>query len=110
MEGITPVSRIEHYLDQIEQNTSGGGGGGGGSSGMESLKITFTDGTADTTWQQAYEALAAGKFVYTLEVIEGDALMIHWYQAAINNGTHVVIGTSDSYALAETANGYLFYD
>lgn len=97
-------------MDMYSLLMGGGSGGGGGSSGMESLKITFTSGTADTTWQQAYDALAAGKFVYTLEVTEGDALMIQWYQAAIDNGTHVVYGTKDSFALAEAANGYLFYD
>ena len=75
MEGITPVSRIEHYLDQIEQNTSSGGGGGGGGSDSSVLVVHDVDGTLDKTWQEIRDMVTSGKIVCILNV-EDDGLFV----------------------------------
>ena len=61
-----PISRIEQYLDQIEQNTAGGGGGGSGGGGVFVVHSHYDENTGvttlDKTWQEIWDALDAGQF------------------------------------------------
>lgn len=112
------------YIFDAENSTwrewsSGGGGGGGGGSGGDSLKITFDEnGVSDTTWQQASNALAAGKRVYNINAdaesgfveqgiwltaypMEGEAYYLYGLYGGDPIGSQV--------CQADTADGYLYF-
>lgn len=57
---MKPRSPEEYYLNQIAEN---GGGGGGGD-----VVVVHDDGALDKTWQEIYDAMAAGNIVVAVFV------------------------------------------
>lgn len=93
---------------------SGGGGGG------DSLKITFDEnGVSDTTWQQASDALAAGKRIYNINadaesgfVEQGIWLMAYPVEGEANYLYGLYCGEDSiesQVCQADTADGYLYF-
>ena len=88
-----------------------------GSSGGDSLKISFNENSvADTTWQQAYDALVAGKRVYSILADDDLAEQIIWSSAQDAGEVLYLYGLYAEDVLgaqvcqADSADGYLYYD
>lgn len=105
----TPSWNIEKYLAAILTKLSSGGGSSGGGSGGGALVVTVTEGTMDKTWQEIHDAYIPNGAVAYYD-FGGGAIGVRSvaavYAEAGEYGVVVTDGTSASYYLATSENGY----
>lgn len=113
-----PITREEQYLAQIAKNGGSGGGGSGGGSGTFVLTVNPETFALNMTWQEIYDALAAGKvgvLINSFMQTETSASVSIIYYADSFADSYVVGGifgggVANAAAYAESPNDYPVLD
>lgn len=94
-------------LAGADQNGGNGGDSGGGSLAVHIVGDSPTSLALDKTWQEIYDALAAGRYVLGLEQYEGGVSQHPITNAEIDGADYCVsVGTYPSAFKADSADGY----
>lgn len=95
-------------VDDIANKYTGGGGSGGSGSCDCTMIVTENEETLDKTWQEIYDAIAAGKrvvLVQTSDSVTTKAAQVFLDQASIFVDMYIVSGGNTVFR-ATTATGY----
>ncbi len=94
------------YLGLAGADQNGGnGGGGGGSLAVRIVGDSPTSLALDNTWQEIYDALAAGRYVLGLDQYEGGVTQ-HPINNAEINGSDYCVSVGNQVYTANSADGY----
>ena len=112
MLGITPGSDAfvtnEMLLEAIANGVSGSGSGGSTCDCRLVVTQTYAEATGtytlNKTWQEIYDALAAGKTVNVVDASTNDVSCVNATRAYLNSGTYTVTVGSNEYT-ASAASG-----
>lgn len=95
------------YLGLAGADQNGGNGGGGGSLVVHIVGDSPTSLALDKTWQEIYDALAAGRYVLGLDQYEGGVTQHQIDNAEIDGADYCVsVGNYPSAFKADSADGY----
>lgn len=107
---LTPVTRIEQFLQQIIDNGGGGGGGGGGGTGGDGVlvvSLNTTTGTLNKTWREIRTAMETSVVLVTIDAGVAFEHMFIIRAGVGNTGIYYLEADSEgSSFITESENGY----